>query len=179
MKQPYKRAGRLVAGLLVLDVLLVMLHLGHFGTPWPPARPELDRKHELGEFWPFSIYPMFSRGAHPWVRSLVREVPGPDAPNLWAPRSIDDLPGTPYALGDVGIVQNDISNFISKTRTWSDRRIAGFRRVFGDELENKHLLIMRADGSITGDSVSVVFTPFLLMAPDTTYFNPNLDYGTE
>jgi hypothetical protein len=37
----------------------------------------------------------------------------------------------------------------------------------------------RADGTIHDDSVSVVFTPFLLMAPDTTYFNPNLHYPTD
>ncbi len=170
MEATYKAAARVLVGLFVLQGVLVTTHLGDF-------RP-MERRHELGEFWPFSIYPMFSRGAHPWVRSLVREVPDAADPDLWQPYSINDLPGEPYALKRVGILQNDISNFISKSRTWDERRINGLRKVFGDELTSKHLLIMRADGSITGDSVSVVFTPFLLLAPDSTYLNPHLVYAT-
>lgn len=161
-----KRAGRLLVSLLLLNTLLVLTHLGEF---WPQ-----ERHHELGEFWPFSIYPMFSRGGHPWVRSLVREVP--DDSISWHPGSFDDLPGTAYALNDVGINQNDIANFISKSKTWDATRVAGFRSVFEGDLADKYLLILRADGSISGDSVSVTFTPFLLLGPDSTYFNPHLDY---
>ncbi len=170
MHATYKTAARVLVGLFVLQAVLVTTHIGDF---WPQ-----ERRHELGEFWPFSIYPMFSRGAHPWVRSLVREVPDASDPQLWQPYSINNLPGEPYALNRVGILQNDVSNFISKSQTWSERRVAGLRKVFGEELESKNVLIMRADGSITGDSVSVVFTPFLLLAPDTTYFNPHLVYAT-
>lgn len=174
MERFYKKAGRLIAWILVLQAVLVFLHLGHVGDVWPPGNP----RHELGEFWPFSIYPMFSRGGHPWVRSHVREVADAADPQLWQARTFDDLPGQPYALRPRGIYQNDISNFISKARTWDARRVAGVRSVFEEDLRQKNLLLYRVDGAID-DSVSVTFTPFLLMAPDTTYFNPTLTYSTE
>lgn len=172
--QYYKKGGRLLVGILILYAVLVLLHLGHFGDVWPPR----ETRHELGEFWPLSIYPMFSRGGHPWVRSHMREVADASDPQLWQPRSFDDLPGTPYALGPRGINQNDIANFISKVRTWDAQRVAGIRSVFEEDLRQKNLLVYRADGAIVDGEVSVVFTPFLLMAPDTTYFNPNLEYQT-
>ena len=43
--QHAKKAGCLLVSLFMLQTLLVSTH--------------------LGEFWPFSIYPMFSRGGHP------------------------------------------------------------------------------------------------------------------
>lgn len=171
MTHSYKRAGRLLVGLMGIMGVLVFTHLGDVY----PA----ERNHELGEFWPFSIYPMFSQGGNPWKRSLVRELPDADAPDRWQPRTFDTLPGTPYALNDVGILQNDIANFISKTKVWNARRVAGMRRTFGDELDTKYLMIYRAQGRIDADSVAVVFTPFLLLAPDSTYFNPNLSYRFE
>ena len=175
MERFYKKAGRLLAWILVLQAVLVFLHLGHFGDVWPPGNP----RHELGEFWPFSIYPMFSRGAHPWIRSHVREVDGAADPQLWRVRTFDDLPGRPYPLNKRGIVQNDIANYIAKARSWDAQRVAGIRSVFEEDLRQTTLVLYRVDGSIDDDSVSVTFTPFLLMAPDTTYFNPNLTYPTE
>jgi len=61
MQPSYKKAGRLVLGLLLLQVVLVTLHLGHVGTRWPPGNP----RHERGEFWPFSpnlTYPTDTEG---------------------------------------------------------------------------------------------------------------------
>ena len=173
--QYYKKGGRLLVGILIVYTVLVLLHLGHFGDVWPPR----ETRHELGEFWPFSIYPMFSRGAHPWVRSHVREVDDVADPQLWRVRGFDDLPGRPYVLNTRGIMQNDIANFIAKARSWDAQRVAGIRSVFEVDLRDKNLLLYRVDGTIGDDSVSVTFTPFLLMAPDTTYFNPTLTYPTD
>ena len=51
------------------------------------------------------------------------------------------------------------------------------RKVFGEALNDHALLLMRADGRIEGeDSVVVAFTPFILLTPDSTYFNPNLTF---
>ena len=159
--QHAKKAGCLLVSLFMLQTLLVSTH--------------------LGEFWPFSIYPMFSRGGHPWVRAVIRDIDVPDAsdPSLWHPTTIDNLPGLPYALANVRISQNDIANFIAKSRHWDAQRIAGLRKVFEADLQRTHLLILRADGRIDGDSVSVIFTPFLLLAPASTSFNPNLHYPTD
>ncbi len=175
MERYYKKAGRLIAGIVLLQVVLLCLHLGHVGEVWPPGNP----RHELGEFWPFSIYPMFSRGGHPWVRSHMREIDDTADPQLWRVRTIDELPGRPYALNPRGINQNDIANYIAKARSWDAQRVDGIRSVFEEDLRQKNLLLYRVDGTLAGDSVSVAFTPFLLMAPDTTYFNPTLTYPTD
>ncbi len=174
MDQHYKKIGRLIVGLLVLQAILVFLHLGHFGDVWPRDNP----RHELGEFWPFSIYPMFSRGGHPWVRSHTRIIADADEPGLWQTASYATLPGQPYVLDNSGINQNDIANFIAKSDSWGPDRVAGIRSVFVEDLKQRNLMLYRVEGSIEGDSVMVAFIPFLLLAPDTTYFNPSLSYPT-
>lgn len=129
----------------------------------------------LGEFWPFSIYPMFSRGGHPWTRAVVREVD--PAAVSWHEATATTLPGRPYPLAPVGINQNDVANFVAKSDRWDARRVAALRHVFGEDLRHHALLVYRADGHKTpGDSVAVTFTPFVLLAPDSTAFNPSLDY---
>lgn len=158
MTIPYQRALRMLSAVLVVYAALVVTH--------------------EGEFWPFSIYPMFSRGGHPWVRSIVREVPPtPDDAALWQPVAFETMPGKPYPLNPTGINQNDIANFVSKSDTWDAGRVGAMRKVFGDALTTHTLLILRADGRIAeADSIAVTFTPFILLTPDSTYFNPNLSY---
>jgi len=133
--------------------------------------------HE-GEFWPFSIFPMFSRGGHPWIRSHVRQVELRPGVAVWATSSdLYTLPGSPYPLREAGVNQNDIANFLFKTDSWSGRRVNAMRALFGSDLESQNLMIYRVDGSLdeTG-SVNVVATPFLLLTPDSTHFNPRLEY---
>ena len=50
-----RKALRITLGTLIVYALLVATH--------------------LGEFWPFSIYPMFSQAGNPWSRAVVREMP--------------------------------------------------------------------------------------------------------
>jgi len=129
-----------------------------------------------GEFWPFSIYPMFSQAGTPWTRSLVREIPADVDPATvdWKTTTLEDLPGEPYPLMPQRIHQNDVSNYLSKTKAWTDERIQGFRSVFtkGRTLEQP-LLILRARGELHGDSVAVSVTPVMLFTSDTTYLHPD------
>lgn len=130
----------------------------------------------LGEFWPFSIYPMFSQAGHPWTRALVREVP-PDLPDslLWQPASLQALPGRPFALQGRGIAQNDVANYVSKTKEWDATRLRGLQALFtADSLRNRRLLVVKMQGSLSeaGGSVAVTAMPFLLMTPDSVYLNP-------
>ncbi|GIV58806.1 MAG: hypothetical protein KatS3mg042_1719 [Rhodothermaceae bacterium] len=158
MTTPYQKAFRITATTLVVYILLTATH--------------------LGEFWPFSIYPMFSRGGHPWVRAVVRELPPDATPPSWqAVTSLSALAGTPYPLGPAGINQNDIANFVSKSSRWDDRRIQGLRKVFGSALADRALLLYRTEGRLRGDSVVVTYQPFLLLAPDTTLFHPSLAHA--
>lgn len=158
----------------------------------------------LGEFWPFSIYPMFSQGGNPWSRAVVREVdhdvvewllpndaPADDfddsdepaakqrsgyAANFWRARGADQLPGEGFALLEHGADAIDVANFVSKTRIWDDARVQGLRDVFGRRtLEEKTLVVMRADGRLVGDdTVTVTFTPYAVLAADTTLIHPDL-----
>lgn len=150
----YRRARRFLIGTLLVYALLVSTH--------------------LGEFWPFSIYPMFSQAGKPWTRAIVREVPE-EAPLSWEAVALEDLPGTPYPLRLTSINQNDLANFVSKSESWDPRRVEAMRKIFREDVNHKRLLILQAVGRINdSDEVEMVFTPFLLMTPDTTYLHASL-----
>ena len=131
----------------------------------------------LGEFWPFSIYPMFSQGGIPWSRAVVREVDDDPTAVQWEALRASELPGRPYALLDYGISPIDLANFVSKSNTWHDERVRGLRRMFGEPvLEDRNLLVVRVNGRITeADSVDVTFVPYVMMTRDTTFLNPDLN----
>ena len=164
-----RRIKRLLGGSFIVYALLVATH--------------------LGEFWPFSIYPMFSRGGYPWVRSIVRDVTPTDTQAaqaggdplalaltdslFWEGVDIDRLEGIPFPLEPAGINQNDVANFVSKSTDWNERRIAAMRKIYGDILDRQSLLVYRVDGRLLEDrSVDVVYTPYILMTPDTTVITP-------
>jgi hypothetical protein len=61
---------------------------------------------QQGDFWPFSRFGMFSNPGKVWKRALLRQVPeGVELREVAA----DKLPGMPFALGTLGIDQNDLS----------------------------------------------------------------------
>lgn len=149
-----KRSARALLGTLLVYALLVATN--------------------LGEFWPFSIYPMFSQGGIAWSRAVVREVP--DDSVRWDPTRLDDLPGDPYPLAQHGIDHIDLANFVSKTVVWDDERLAALRKMFGeDELDRHDLLVMRARGRIAAsDSVILSFEPYVLLTKEETMPNADL-----
>ncbi len=152
---PYRRAGRVIVITLAVYAALV-------GT-------------NLGEFWPFSIYPMFSQGGNPWSRTAVRDVTNVDSLS-WKNQSSGDLPGEPYPLLAHGVDPIDLANFISKTERWDERRVAGLRKMFkANTLGDRRLLVMRVNGRITpDDSVIVEFVPHAVLTADATTLNEAL-----
>jgi len=129
----------------------------------------------LGEFWPFSIYPMFSKGGNPWSRSVVRVV---DTDSLadWQAYSASELPGVGYPLLEHGVDPIDLSNFVSKTKTWTPERIEGLRTMFYANELDENLLVMRVNGRITEtDSVVVEFVPYALISRSGASLNPALN----
>lgn len=163
---PYRRSLRVVGAVLAIYALLVATH--------------------LGEFWPFSIYPMFSQAGQPWTRTLVRELPDEDADAMrWQPASLEALPGEAFPLTKYGIFQNDVANYVSKTQVWDRTRIQGLRRMFGDEdVRSRRLLLLRVRGELDrgeadGDAVRVMATPFALLTPDTLRFSPTLSLSVQ
>lgn len=130
--------------------------------------------HE-GEFWPFSIFPMFSQAGNPWTRAMVERVEDRPA-DLWAPRAFDELATGAVALGDRGVDAIDFANFISKTREWTPRRVAALRTLLGaDSLGTEQWMVVRVDGYLSEqDSVIVEGTPLFLLQADTTLSNPRI-----
>lgn len=169
-----RKAVRLLLGTLAVYALLVATH--------------------RGEFWPFSIYPMFSQAGQPWSRTVVRTVEAgafEAGAARWRETSLGALPGQPFALDLHGVDQTDLSNFVSKTRRWDADRTAALHALFdgqfypgqAPEKESVHegrgrgrsFLVLRADGRLTeADSVAVSFVPYALLRPDTTLLNPRL-----
>jgi len=128
----------------------------------------------LGEFWPFSIYPMFSRAGRPWSRAIVRDVSGVPDSLVWKPVFLEDLPGTPFALRDHDIEGPDIANFVVKNRNWSLEGQTAFRKIFMDHLAGRTLMLYRLDGRVDDKEITVQAWPTLLMTSDTTVASPAL-----
>lgn len=152
---PHRRAGRVVVFTLVAYGALVAAN--------------------LGEFWPFSIYPMFSQGGNTWSRAAVLDVTDIEGAD-WENRSFSELPGEPYPLLTHGVDPIDLANFLSKSKRWDEGRVAGLRKMFAAHtLEDRRLMVMRVNGRITPeDSVIVEFVPYALLTSETTTLNEAL-----
>lgn len=136
--------------------------------------------HE-GEFWPFSIYPMFSNAGQPWTRALVLDVSETDADNMWSTRTLSTLYGDPVPIKNFGVDQIDFSNFISKTDYWTPRRIDALHTMFNKQtLNNRKLLALTANGYYSADdSITIQITPLFLITADSVFKNPNYDFRTQ
>lgn len=155
MTRALQRAGRLLFGTLVVYALLIATH--------------------KGEFWPFSIYPMFSQAGAPFSRAVVRDVSNDATPVQWDTTALGSLPGQPFALRPNGVNNIDLANFVSKTHTWTPKRVEGLRSLFKPHLPDHKLLVMRVNGRmVEGDSVVVDFVPYVYMHADSTALHPNL-----
>lgn len=154
------RSSRTLIGTLLVYVVLVATH--------------------RGEFWPFSIYPMFSLAGRPWARTVVRELPPGVTLDDWRPRPLEDLPGRPFPLRPAGIDAIDLSNYVRKTEHWNADVARGLERMFHDQLEEHRLLVVRVDGRLEeGSSVVVSATPVALMDRDGVTLDPALEAAPE
>jgi len=150
----YTKALRVIGALLLVYALLVATH--------------------RGEFWPFSIYPMFSQAGNPWTRSVVRTLPDGETPS-WEATSLQNLPGAPFPLQERGVNQNDVANYVSKTEEWTPQRVRGLRSVFASTYDFSHpLLVIKARGELVDDSVAVTATPLILYTADSTHLHPSI-----
>jgi hypothetical protein len=137
----------------------------------------------LGEFWPFSIFPMFSQAGNPWTRAMSMDVTDDYeqlGESIWTIDTVGDLPGTNFALRQYGVDQIDFANFVSKTRDWNDIRIQALRNMVGEQnLETRYLMVYKVSGEMTPENeVVIVATPFILLTPQGHIFNPLLPEAT-
>lgn len=131
--------------------------------------------HE-GEFWPFSIFPMFSQAGAPWSRGLVENVEDTTRPDLWETKPVTSIDDRILPLQKYGIHSIDFANYISKTKDWNTKKINGLRSTFGiDRHPGQMWMATRVVGSINEqDSVVIKTIPMFLFTADSTYKNPNL-----
>lgn len=151
-----KQYKRIIGIVLVINILLVSTH--------------------EGEFWPFSIFPMFSQAGQPWSRGVVENVQDTTRADLWETKPISKIEDRVLPLQEYGIHEIDFANYISKTDNWTDKRINGLRSTFQiEEHPGQMWMATRVVGSITdGDSVAIQSIPMFLFTADTTYKNPRL-----
>lgn len=147
---------RILGFMLLANILLVSTH--------------------AGEFWPFSIYPMFSQAGKPWTRAMITEIAHEDSLS-WETTNFEALNGTPVSVKSLGVDQIDYSNFVSKTKEWTPNRLKALRFMIGeDNLQNRNLIIFKVNGHLTKtDSVHIDYTPYFLFTADTTLINPTLN----
>ncbi|HLR26074.1 MAG TPA: hypothetical protein VK112_09420 [Fodinibius sp.] len=131
----------------------------------------------LGEFWPFSIYPMFSKAGNPWTRAMVRDVSNTPDTLIWSTRPFDEVQGQPVALRQYGVDQIDFANFISKTTDWNHKRRRALRNMFGARaIGDQRFMAMKVTGRLAaGDSVEVKTIPLMLITRDTVYASPEMN----
>ena len=155
MNLSYKKSARITIGTLLIYAVLVSTH--------------------QGEFWPFSIYPMFSQAGKPWNRAVVRDVTGISEDSLWYSTNREHLVGNPIPLNKLNINTNDIANFLSKNEVWNENKIRTIRKLFSNQIDSHDILLMRASGRLTEqDSVIVNFVPLIYLTRDTTILNHQL-----
>lgn len=131
--------------------------------------------HE-GEFWPFSVYPMFSQAGNPWTRAIVLDVTDMDANVMWMEHSLEDRKAGVVPVRSYGVDQIDFSNFISKTQNWTDSRRSALHSMFGgNRIGDRQWMVSKVRGEMSGtDSVAIRITPFIKLTSDSTFLNPNL-----
>jgi len=130
-----------------------------------------------GEFWPFSIYPMFSQAGSSWSRALLIEIEPDDIASMWAEMPLDSLnQHNVVPVKQLGVDQIDYSNFISKTERWTTGRINALKTLFPEQqLQGKTVMAAKATGKLVlEDSVSVILMPMFIISADTLLVNPVL-----
>lgn len=114
----------------------------------------LVASHE-GEFYPFSIYPMFSQAGRTWTKVVVRDVS--DTPV--DPAGCHDpgrLPGQAVALADHGIWVDDVANFVERTPSWTPERISTLHHLLAPAAAGRSLAVYALQPDRSGSTLVYV-----------------------
>jgi hypothetical protein len=130
--EPKKKATRILIAIFVANCFLVATH--------------------LGEFWPFSIYPMFSRADTKVHQVLVREVESVQQfTGSFKAITVSELPGEEFGVKNAGVDPVDLNKYVRLTEHWDDERLSGLVRMFRDDLEEEQLLLFDVKGDAVED----------------------------
>lgn len=133
-----------------------------------------------GEFWPFSVFPMFSRAGKPWVRVVLRELE-PDAvvgDTTWDTVPREALPGRALGLDEGALDLGLLSRSARKAETWVAKPEAGqdFVRELGAVPEGRRVLVVRAHGRLEeGGEVVTAYEPIAVVEDSSLRLSPHLE----
>lgn len=146
----------ILLAILVLNVALVATH--------------------KGEFWPFSIFPMFSQAGYPWSRGVLERIENKNDSTIWNTKTISEIEHRVVSLDSIGVDAIDYANFVSKTTEWNRKRITALRDLLNIKGNpDAQWMATRVRGYLTeDDSVVVEAVPLFLFTSDSTYQNPNI-----
>lgn len=136
----------------------------------------LVASHE-GEFWPFSIYPMFSQAGNPWTRALVMDVSDLPDEQIWQIRVLEELSIDVIPVGRYGVDQIDFANFISKTEQWTPSRREALLTMFGVEaVRGRRWMAASVHGEMDEHGMVVIsIYPLLLITEEGVQLRPERD----
>jgi hypothetical protein len=120
-----------------------------------------------GEFWPFSRFGMFSNPARPWLRATLRELPTEQIGQPLREVGVKELPGQRFALGSLGIDQNDLSEMLRNMKEPLDAtQLALIARYFKD-VRDRNLVLYAVSGKLRSAdrSLRVRYRPLALITP--------------
>jgi len=127
----------------------------------------------LGEFWPYSIYPMFSVAGRPWRRAIAREVSDVPAGELWQTRTVETLAGRAFPVAEHGIPQIDFTEYVNHSPRWDAARVAGLRALFATPLRTQALLVYEVRGDVDDDGTAHTRAePVVLLEPTRSELRP-------
>jgi tetrahydromethanopterin S-methyltransferase subunit F len=120
-----------------------------------------------GEFWPFSRFGMFATPARPWLRATLRELSAEQIVQPLREVGVKELAGQPFALGSLGIDQNDLSEMLRKLKEpLEGPQLALIARYFKD-VRDRNLVLYTVRGSLRSAdrSLRVRYRPLALITP--------------
>lgn len=133
-----------------------------------------------GEFWPFSIYPMFSRAKNTLHQIAVVDVRGVRAApeRLWQPTTRGELPGVPFAVKDYGVDPVDLAKYVRLTKVWDADRRQGLMDLFRDALSTRDVLIFEVWGDVseTGE-LALEYQPIVLLTKEGSSITPHAEFS--
>lgn len=152
----HRRAAAAVIGMLVVYAVLVLAN--------------------QGEFWPFSVFPMYSKGRESWARPLIIELPQTAGPEIWRARQLDELPGDVFSLFTKDVDEDRLRMVWNATETWTAADIVRLRPLIGENnIRGRRLLVMDVRGEpAPDDGVSVICFPLAVLTEEGTLLNPSL-----
>lgn len=131
-----------------------------------------------GEFWPFSVFPMYSRGMDSWSRPILLTLPEGEV--NWDDVTLETLPGEVLSMFEPGIQRIELREAFDETEEWDPEGIQGLRALIGEEnIRGRHVLLVEARGTLVPEEgVHTVVVPMAVFTSDATMFNPR-HYGPD